>query len=168
MIRTSYCPEDLRFIGLAMLGCGLITVGSLIKIPIDPVPFTLQTLAIYILALTQSPKQAFASVICYLLCATAQLPVLGGNANSLWMIGKCGGYLISFPIAAYTIARTRTKQPFIAVIIWGPALIFALGWTWLLPFLGPKEALIKGVFIFIPSEIFKGLAALALVKWRNR
>ena len=168
MIRTTYCHEELRFIGLAMLGCGLITMGSLIKIPIYPVPFTLQTLAIYILALTQSPKQAFASAICYLLCATAQLPVLGGNANSLWMIGKCGGYLIAFPIAAYAIARMRPKRPSIAVIIWGQAVIFALGWTWLLPFLGPKEAFIRGVLIFIPSELLKGLAALAFAKWRSR
>src|SRR5690349_17285292 len=89
----------------ALLGAALITFCSFIKIPLYPVPFTLQTLAIYILALTQGPKQAFASTLCYLVCATVGLPVFGGRINPAWIFGKCGGYLVGFPIAAYCMAK---------------------------------------------------------------
>ncbi len=157
-----------RDLYLALLGCGVITLGSLIRIPYQPVPFTLQTLALFILALTQSPKQAFASSICYLLCATIGLPVLGGKINFLWMTGKCGGYLLAFPIASYLMARLAQKWPPLFSLICGQVVIFTLGWIWLIPFLGVKAAFTKGVLIFIPSGFFKMFAAIAYVKWRNR
>jgi len=160
--------QQTRFIGLSLLGCGLIAIGSWIRIPFYPVPFTMQTLAIFILGLTQSPKQAFASTICYLLCATAGLPVLDGKINALWFMGKCGGYLFSFPVAAYVIATLRQKWPPFVALLCGQALILLFGWTWLVPFIGAEMAFMKGVLLFIPSAIAKACAALSFVKWRNR
>lgn len=160
--------EEMRFIGLSLLGCGLITIGSWIRIPFCPVPFTLQTLAIFMLALTQSPKQACSSVICYLLCATIGLPVLDGKVNSLWIVGKCGGYLLSFPVAVYVIAKLRQKWPPFVALLFGEVVILFFGWVWLIPFIGPKLAFMKGVLLFIPSGILKACAALSIVKWRNR
>src|SRR5436305_774791 len=93
--------EQLSFLCLSLVGCGLIILGSLAKIPFFPVPFTLQTLALFILALTQSPKQACGSALCYLLLATLGLPVFCGRSNPFWILGKCGGYLVAFPLAAY-------------------------------------------------------------------
>ncbi len=168
LVSTSYLNEEMRFLGLSLLGCGLITIGSLIRIPFSPVPFTLQTLAIFILALTQSPKQAFASVVCYLLCATVGLPVLDGKVNMLWIAGKSGGYLVAFPMAAYAIALLRQKCPAIIALFCGQALILLFGWIWLAAFIGPSAAFIKGVAIFIPSALCKAFAALAFVKGRQQ
>ena len=164
--------DQLSFICLAFLGCGLITLCSLVKIPFYPVSFTLQTFAIFVLALTQSPKQAFGSAVCYLLLATIGFPVLCGSSNPLWMCGKCGGYLIAFPLAAYLIAKLRTKKtnPFFAILV-GQAVIFFLGFIWLIPFFGVSTAWAKGVLLFIPSDLLKNLAAigtaLAWRKWRK-
>jgi len=163
-VETTYLSEEVRLILLALLGCGLITIGSLIRIPFYPVPFTMQTLVIFILALTQSPKQAFASVVCYLFCATAGLPVLDGKMNVLWFTGKCGGYLIAFPIAAFVIARMRQRGSALIALLCGEAIILLIGGLWLVPFLGAKTAFIKGVLIFIPSALCKMFAALAFVK----
>lgn len=160
--------SETRTLALTALGCALITVGSLIRIPFYPVPFTLQTLAIFILGLTQSPKQAFASASCYLLCASAGLPVLDGTANALWMTGKCAGYLAAFPVAAYAIAVLRQKWPPFIALLCGQALILGLGWGWLALFIGAQAAFLKGVAIFIPSGLCKALAALSWVKWRGR
>src|SRR5262245_59881739 len=82
-------------IGLSLLGCVFISICSLVKISFYPVPFTFQTFAIFVLALIQSPKQAFASCVCYLLCATIGLPVLCGKSNAFWFMHKCGGYILS-------------------------------------------------------------------------
>ncbi len=159
---------EVRFALSALFGCAWIILGAYVRVPLVPIPFTLQTLALFILALSQSPKQAAASSLCYLLCATCGLPVLGGAANCLWILGKSGGYLIAFPIASYVIAKVRERvHPLFALLI-GQIILFALGWVWLIPFLGAYAAFLKGVLVFIPSAIFKGLAALAFVKWRNR
>lgn len=157
-----------------LLGTVLITFCSFIKIPLYPVPFTLQTLAIYILALSQRPKQAFASTLCYLVCATIGLPVFGGRMNPAWIFGKCGGYLVAFPIAAYCMAKiyaaraAYSKRAAFQALLCGMSMILFFGFLWLIPIFGLHTAFIKGVLIFIPSEIFKALAAIQLVTWRNK
>jgi biotin transport system substrate-specific component len=159
--------EKIKFLRLILFGCALITLGALIKTPLIPVSFTLQTFAIYILSLTQIPKIAFASTLSYLACASMGLPVFSGHANPFWMLGKCGGYLIAFPIAAYLIARLRQTHTPMTALLYGMALIFTLGFLWLIPFLGIQTAFIKGVLIFIPSELIKALSALHIAKRRN-
>lgn len=159
---------EARWVVSTLFGCALITLGSYIRVPLIPVPFTLQTLALFILALTQTPKQALSSSLCYLLCATCGLPVLGGAANCFWIMGKSGGYLIAFPIASYVMARVKQSAPPFIALLSGQLIIFFLGWAWLVPFLGGDAAFLKGVAIFIPSAILKALSALAFVKWRNR
>ncbi len=151
--------EILSFICLSILGCGLISIASLVKIRFIPVPFTLQTMAIFILAFTQSPKQALGSVMCYLVCASIGLPVFCGKSNSLWMMGKCGGYLLAFPIAAYLTAKIKSFSPLLAFIC-GQLVIYLIGFLWLIPFVGPATAFMKGVIFFIPSDLLKGMAAL--------
>lgn len=160
--------NNVKSVGLALFGCVLITLGSFVKIPLYPVSFTLQTFAIYILALTESPKQAFDSALCYLLCATIGLPVLCGHANPFWIIGKSGGYLVAFPIAAYCIAQMRQKQSPLLALLCGQAVIFSLGFIWLVSLFGFYLAFTKGVLIFIPSELLKMLAAIGIAKWSNR
>ncbi len=158
----------LKHLCLAVIGCSLITLASLIKIPIYPVSFTLHTFAIFILALTQSPKQVLGSTLLYLVCATIGLPVLCGSANPLWICGKCGGYLIAFPIAAYLIAKLKTKCHPILAILCGQIVIFALGFIWLIPFFGMQIAWVNGVLLFIPSDLLKNLAAsLIFHYWRK-
>lgn len=168
VLNTENRSEEMRLIGLSLLGCGLITIGSWIRIPFYPVPFTLQTLAIFVLGLTQTPKQAFASAICYLVCASIGLPVLDGKANYLWITGKCAGYLISFPIAAYAIAKLRQKLPSLLALLIGETLILLFGYIWLIPFIGAKMAFTKGVILFIPSALLKAGAALSFIQWRSR
>lgn len=160
--------ERVAFFYLTCLGCGLMIICSFIKIPFFPVSFSLQTFAVFILALTQSPKQAAASVICYLLCATIGLPVFGGKANPFWLIGKCGGYLIGFPFAAYLTAKlVQTRSPFVAVLC-GQIVIYLFGLIWLIPLFGITAALVKGVWIFIPSDMIKNLVAMRLTSsWRK-
>lgn len=150
------------------LGCFLITVCSLVKIPFFPISFTLQTLAIYFIALTQTPKNAFLSVICYLGCATVGLPVLCGHSNCFWILGKSAGYLIAFPIATYLIAKIAEKRHPLIAIVSGQVVIFALGFLWLIPFFGLSTAGMKGVVLFIPSELLKGLIVFAATrKWNE-
>lgn len=164
IVKKLQNSKEWIFIFKACLGCALITLCSLVKIPFYPVPFTLQTLAVFIIALTQEPRQAFASGMCYLFCASLGLPVLCGGSNPFWIMGKCGGYLVGFPLAAYLISVLRKKCHPILAILCGQVVIFGLGFLWLIPFFGVKIAWLKGVLLFIPSGLLKNIAAVCIVR----
>jgi biotin transport system substrate-specific component len=151
---------NLRFICLAIFGSMLLTLGALVKIPFYPVPFTLQSFAIFILGLTQNPKLSTGSAICYLLWGSIGLPVFPSGVNPWWIAGPCGGYLLAFPIAAFMIAKLKEfTHPLVAALS-GQAVIYFLGFVWLIPFLGIEDAWVKGVLFFIPSGLLKVLVAV--------
>lgn len=136
-------------------GCCLIMICSLIRVPFYPVPMTMHTFAIFTLGLTQPPRIALASVLFFLAI---------GTGNPAWIIGKCGGYYLSFPIAAYLIAwSARRASPYLAVLL-GQGVIFLMGFFWLLPFFGFRVALMKGVVIFLPSALVKMLFAVQFAR----
>ncbi len=151
--------ESAKNILIVVLGCIIIILCGWIKIPFYPVCFTLHTLAIYIIGLTQSPKMALTSVFCYLLIGQDNLP---------WVLGKASGYILSFPVAVYCIAKVREKRTPFESLLCGSAIIFAGGFLGLLPFVGWQTAFIRGVVVFIPSTFLKMSASLYLTTWRNR
>lgn len=155
--------------GLA--GSVFIAFCSSITIPIQPIPFTLMTLALFIIALTQSPRAGFLAALFYLIEATVGLPVLG-RVDPLWFMGKTAGYLVAFPIATYLMSYLASKNPSIIhqifSLVAGQIVIYLLGFAWLSTFIGIKLAFIHGVAIFIPSAIFKIAFALGFSKFRNK
>ena len=149
----------------ALLGSLFLALCSLISIPIRPVPITLQTFAIFVLALIQRPSVACASVLFYLVEATVGLPVLCGHSNPLWLFGPAGGYLVGFPLAAYITSSLKNRiHPFLAISI-GSVVIYFFGFIWLSTFIGPYKALIYGVLIFIPVGLLKNGSAIVAAKW---
>lgn len=146
----------------------LLILGSLIRVPFFPVSFTLQTLAISFIALTQTPKQAFLSTIAYLACATMGVPVFGGISNSFWIIGKSAGYLVAFPIAAYVSSYLYQRTSAILSLTVGHLIIYALGFLWLTCFIDPWTAFIHGVLFFVLSDICKIVLAIALARIWNK
>jgi len=160
--------EYIRTAAKVVLGCLLMTLCSFVKIPLYPISFTLHTFAVALLGMTQRPKEAFASVMLYLLCGSVGLPVFAGHANPLWLAGKAAGYYVSFPIVAYLIAKMREKISPIAALAIGNALTLLMGGFWLAPLLGLKVAILNGMLIFVPSELLKILAVLSFVSWKKR
>ncbi len=139
---------------VVLFGACLITLCSFVRIPFYPVAFTLQTFAIFLIALTQRPKQAFVSVLGYLGFAFMM--------NPHCFVGKCGGYFIAFPIAAYLTSLLSKKYSPLFAVLSGQAIIYALGFLWLIPFVGMKIAAFNGVAIFIGSDLLKNLIAIRL------
>src|SRR5690349_8423722 len=82
-------------------GIALLVACSQVEVSVWPVPFTLQTLAIFLLGLLYTPKNAFNVVLSYLALATMGFPVLAsGYINPLWILHPSAGYLFGFLIAA--------------------------------------------------------------------
>lgn len=161
------------------LGSLFLVACSQIKIPLYPVPMTLQTLGIFSLALMQGGRKAFASTLLYLGFACLGLPVLsGGAAESLWWTLPTAGYLVAFPIAAYTIGTFAhlKKSPsllyLMGCIFAGQCLIYSLGVFGLLRLVSFQEAIMVGVVPFLPLAGVKLIMATSLggawLKWKQQ
>ena len=79
---------------LIALGAALIAALSPFTIPFGPIPITLQTLAIGLIASIYRPKEATLSVLIYLLLGAIGLPVFAGGH------GPTAGFLFFFPLRA--------------------------------------------------------------------
>lgn len=84
----------------ASLFCALIIIGSYIRIPFIP-PFTLQYLFVNTAALTLGRKWGCISVVFYVLCGLAGLPVFsfGGGIASIFSLSF--GFVLGFIPCAF-------------------------------------------------------------------
>lgn len=101
--RNPY-PWTTRSIVLVPIFVALIVVFSRISIPIGAVPFTLQTLAVGLIASITPIYVSSTAISLYLLLGALGLPVFaGGKGGVAVLFGPTGGYLISFILMCYLI-----------------------------------------------------------------
>jgi biotin transport system substrate-specific component len=196
MIDQTQAAHSPRVIGLgtvspAVFRVAAVVAGSLlvalcahISIPLlfTPVPLTLQTFAVLLLGLTLEPMAAFAALALYLAEGAAGLPVFSphGPGGILQLFGPTGGYLLSYPFAAFiaaSLARRLRPATFTTRVISAAAaslLIFAVGAGWFAALLHQPigTALKMTVWPFVPGDALKICAAAAVAmgifKLRNR
>jgi biotin transport system substrate-specific component len=82
----------------------LTAVGARIEIPHPPVPFTLQTFFVLLAGAFLGVRNGVLSQFLYLAMGAAGLPVFSvGDIGVARLLGPTGGYLLSFPIAAFAV-----------------------------------------------------------------
>ncbi len=152
-------------------------VAAQIAIPLEPVPFTLQVLAVVLTGLLLGPRYGALAMAIYLLVGAIGVPVFAGFRGRLGILfGDTGGYLLAYPLAAAlagvaagTVANAPRRRGLVVGFLWGSvalAVIYALGATWLavLAGLSPVAALVAGVLPFVVFDLIKvGLANLVAV-----
>lgn len=124
--------QQTQFLIYSAIGAALIACLSQISLSIGPVPFTLQTLAIGLIASLYRPKEAIASTLLYLALGAIGLPVfanLSGGFASLF--SPTAGFLWGFVLfAALTSSLTDLNshpgRVFLANLL-GTSLCFLLG-----------------------------------------
>jgi biotin transport system substrate-specific component len=161
----------------AALMAAFTAVAAQITIPIEPVPFTLQVLAVVLTGFLLGPRAGALAMAIYVLVGAVGVPVFAGLRGGLGILfGDTGGYLLAYPLAAAlagmaagAVAGASRRRGLVVGIIWGTAalaVIYALGATWLavLANLSPAAALAAGVLPFVPFDLVKVvLAALVAV-----
>lgn len=119
-------------IALPAIGAALIAVLAQISLPIGPVPFTLQNLAIGLVATIFRPREAVLSIGLYLLLGGIGLPVFaGGGAGFHALIGPSAGYLwfdLLYAGATSYLTNSKSSLPriFLANLL-GDSLVFIGG-----------------------------------------
>ncbi|WAM33748.1 biotin transporter BioY [Caldicellulosiruptor morganii] len=164
-----------RMIILSALFAAIVAVCAQISIPIGPVPFTLQVLAIFLSSLVLPPRYAFLSLLVYDLLGAVGIPVFANFSGGLSkFVGPTGGYLLAFPVAAFLTSYINQKKPIkndivntAFALISGLVLIYTAGFLFLAAaaHLTLKKAFLVGVAPFIIPDIIKLAVAYLLASF---
>jgi biotin transport system substrate-specific component len=160
--------------GFAVLGSLILWASAKISVPFWPVPMTLQTGAVALIAAAYGWRLGLATVLLYLAQGAIGLPVFQGTPQQgiglAYMVGPTGGYLLGFVVEVVVIGwlveRGFDRPPlklFGAMVV-GDAIVFALGLLWLGTVIGwDKPILSLGFYPFLLGDLVKLALAAALV-----
>jgi len=95
-------------LALISAGAGLTAVLAQIQIPMYPVPMTLQTFAVLLIAAAMGPWRALSSMGLYVALGAAGLPVFAG-AKALGQVVPTAGYLFGFAVAAGVVGLVASS-----------------------------------------------------------
>ena len=168
-------------LAIGISGFTLLTaLGGFVRVPLPftPVPITLQTLFVLSAGVAIGRGPGALSQGIYLACGILGAPFFaGGGSGFTHLFGPTGGYLLAFPIAAWTVGSLRRGDARHGVagtafaLLVGVAIIYTGGVTWLRLWgdLSISAALALGVLPFLPGTLLKvGLATVGLTAVRNR
>ncbi|UTF55075.1 biotin transporter BioY [Natronosalvus rutilus] len=173
--------DVVRSLARAALLAALIGASAYVSIPlpVSPVPFTLQVLFVFLAGLVLGPVWGAVSMLLYLAAGAVGVPVFAGGVGGVGhLFGNTGGYLWSYPIAAFVIGlvvhrRWRPRDPaavqkttLAAALLVGLATIYGLGVPWLawVQDLSLAEAAILGMAYYVPLDLVKLVAAIAIAR----
>ena len=82
-----------------------------IPLPFTPIPITLQTLLVLMSGAMLGAYYGALAMIIYLILGAIGLPVFAGGSSGVGaLLGPSGGYLLSYPIAAFVIGKMLEKK----------------------------------------------------------
>jgi len=159
-------------VALVMGGSLFIALSAQVAIhlPFSPVPVTGQTLAVILVGMLLGSRRGSLALLTYLAEGLAGLPVFaGGTAGPARLLGPTGGYLVGFIVAAYVTGLLaergwdRRVGTTLLAMLFGNAVLYALGLPWLAAFVGVRRALPLGLYPFIPGDLLKVVLAALLL-----
>lgn len=154
-----------RMITRAALFGVLTYVFSWIRIPVGPVPVTLQTLTVLLAGLLLKPSESFLAMLLHLL-----LKIILGGENPL--LSPAFGFVIAFvivaPLLSYLTQRRIDKPILMGVnIVIATCLIYLIGIPYMAMILrcymnqrlSFGQILSMGMLVFLPGDAIKAVIA---------
>ena len=117
------------------VGAALLTVCAWISVP-TPIPFTLQTFAVCLIAALLGWRLGLEALLVYVLLGAVGLPVFSGFKSGFGvLLGVTGGYLIGFFFTALVVGLAAEKlgrKPLVLAVSMalGVLLCYAFGTVW--------------------------------------
>ena len=144
-----------------------------VPLPFTPVPLTLANFAVLAVGLALGSRGGCAALVLYLAEGLAGMPVFSpaGPGGLAQLLGPTGGYLISYPVAAFVAGLVAEKLPrrfvcLLAAAVAGNLVVFAGGISWLM--VGARASLLQaaafGVYPFVFAEVAKVTGAAGLAR----
>ncbi len=161
--------RDMMLVSMFTAVVAILGFLPAIPIPVSPVPITAQTLGVMLAGAVLGAKRGGLSLVIFLLLIVIGAPVLpGGRTGISVFIGPTGGFLLSWPIAAFIIGWfvdiTKGKVNFgklmIYTFIGGIIVVYLIGGAYLAFVTNiPLQKSYFSNLIFIPGDLVKCLLA---------
>lgn len=159
--------QKTRQLVLAAIAVALIAVGSFLRIPLPPIPMTLQFFFVLLAAHLLRPLSAGGAMLAYLFLGLIGLPIFSGGGGFGYVLHPTFGYLIGFFFAAMIVsyAYNHIRKPtFWQVVLCNLAgyvvlYIFGIGYYLLLniiyfeAYVSLWPILVGCWLIFIPGDL---------------
>jgi biotin transport system substrate-specific component len=152
------------------LFCALMIAGAFLRIPLPPVPISMQTFFVMLASLVLRPVMATESIALYLLLGAVGVPVFSSGGGIGALFGPTGGFLIAMlfeALAGSLIADHENTSGIwrdLAALLVGEIVVYAIG----VPFLKVRlsltwtKAFAAGMTPFLVGDSIKIIAALPL------
>ena len=161
--------EFLKSIFLVLSGIIFLSIMSQLIIPLyfTPVPISLGSFGVIMVALLYGRKLGTVTVLSYVAAGSLGAPIFAGfKAGSLF--SPTGGYIIGYIVAAVILGYLSDKgiaksyvKTFLSLLLVS-VIIFILGALVLMLFVPIKNVFMAGVFPFIPGDMIKVIIATLL------
>lgn len=172
--------DTVQYFALAVVVAALTAAFAQVTVPypLSPAEFTLQTMGVYLAGLLLGPVWGALALVLYALVGVAGAPVFSGWSAGLGVIaGPTGGYILSFPIAAFVIGalvhrRTAPRRLDsvsltlqVVALLAALAIVYLIGSTWMAVVLDMPllTGFVQGGVVFVPGDVAKAGAVMALV-----
>ena len=162
--------------------CGLFTalaaVGAFIKIPLPPIPFTMQTLFVVLSGLLLGSRLGALSIAVYVALGLIGVPVFTQGGGLGYLLKPTFGYLIGFILDSWIAGRVAESVPnpsfkrMLAGAFAGLAVVYLCGMVYVYILcnyvinkpMGFKTLIIYCFLIFVPSDSVWNVIASLIAK----
>lgn len=149
-----------------------------VPVGLTPVPLVMQDMVVLLGGAALGSRLGMAAQVLYLLAGLSGLPVFAASAvlpqGPLRLLGPTGGYLLSYPFAAFLTGYLaergfdRRYSTSVLAMAVGLVVIFAFGVPWLALFARPagigfEAALHAGLYPFVLGDVFKIFLGAAIL-----
>jgi len=165
-----------------MAGLTALAAQISVPLPFTQVPFTFQPMVVLLGGLALGSRLGASAQVLYLLAGVAGLPVFAASPalpqGLLRLMGPTGGYLLSYPLAAFVVGQLaergfdRRYLTSVLAMLAGLVVVYAAGASMLALVVRPasastvaalQTAFLTGVAPFVLADVAKLLLAAGIV-----
>jgi biotin transport system substrate-specific component len=148
-----------------------MAVMANIRIPLWPVPITMQTFGVFVLAFFFGSRKGFLAFLSYILAGLVGFGVFAGYKSGMAvLLGPTSGYIIGMLFTAFFVGKMiengygRTKKSVLLVMVIGNLITYTFGLIGLKLYLdaGWLKVLMAGLVPFLIGDFLKIVSAVGL------
>ena len=135
---TTGAGKIAKDVALVVAGIALMTLAAKIRVPMWPVPITMQTFGVLAIGTVLGFRLGLFAMLGYVALGALGLAVFTGESAGLaYIAGPTGGYLAGFVVAAAVmglLARQGWDRSFgkmVGALVIGNAIIYLFGMPWM-------------------------------------